>query len=98
MHPKEQELTVQVMRDYFLMRAIHFNAKQLQTAISLGGEAKYACYYEGTRSIPIIETCLIGVPTLVTDLIAAGADVNSKKRNGESARLYYRHYFHTDIN
>lgn len=84
MHPKEQELTVQVMRDYFLMRAIHFNAKQLQTAISLGGEAKYACYYEGTRSIPIIETCLIGVPTMVTDLIAAGADVNSKKRNGAS--------------
>lgn len=94
---KEQEFTVQVMRNYFLMRAIHFNRKQLQIAISLGGEAKYACYYQDTRSIPIIEACLIGVPGMVEDLIDAGADVNSTKRNGESALATAVSYGHYDI-
>lgn len=95
--PKEQEFTVQVMRDYFLMRAIHFNREQLQIAISLGGQAKYACYYEGTRSIPVIEACLIGVPGMVDDLLAAGADPNSKKRNGESALATAVSYDHYDV-
>ena len=94
--PAEQEITVQAMRNYFLMRAIHFNRKQLEKALSLGGEANCYSYYKGLGSFPIIEACMSGSLEMVMDLIEAGADVNSTKRNGESAlatAVSYNNYY-----
>ena len=83
--PHEREVEYQIVRNYFLLRAVMSNSIwEVRESIKRGAEVNEFSLYRGARSLPIIEAARLRTTFIARELIEAGADVNIAKTNGET--------------
>ena len=86
----------QITKNYFLVRGIkNNNIREVQAAISVGADVSEVCICAGSRITPIVSAAVSGSLDIVKKLVDAGADINQRKMNGESAlsdAVYFNYY------
>lgn len=93
---KQLENVIKTIHNYVLLSASqNGDLETVKKALEKGANPDEACMTRNNKSYPIIEAALKGYLEIVEVLISAGANVNVKKRNGESAiadASCYDHY------
>lgn len=95
---KQFKNIVRTIHNYVLLNGSQRgDNKSVSKALEKGANPNEVCLTRNNRSYPIIEAALKGYTDIVEILIQAGADVNVKKRNGESAIADAACYDHYEI-
>lgn len=95
---KQLENVIRTVHNYMLLVASQQGNEELaKAALKKGANPNEACLIRDQRTYPLIEAALKGHPRIVEVLLNAGADVNIKKRNGESPIADASCYDHYEV-